>query len=79
MNKYIDTKIFGLPKPLRKGSNTSKTSKRIGKEYVHKWTDGKSVLWRCLIKRQNKYGAKYFKTMKEAKTFVLMLRENRYF
>ena len=77
---YINNKIFGLPKPLRKGHNTSSTSKRTGKAYVHKVFIGgvKSPYYKCHIKRQNKSKIKYFKTMKEAKLFVLMLRENKY-
>lgn len=78
MSNYINEKIFGLPKPLRKGHNTSATSKRIDKEYVHKVTIGGYVYYKCHVGRQGKSKIRYFKKMKEAKLFVEMLRINKY-
>lgn len=80
MNQYIDSKIFGLPKPLRKGGNTSPNKKRIGKEYIHTVFagDGTYKYYKVHIKRQNKSKIKYFKKLKDAKIFVEMLRQNNY-
>lgn len=79
MNSYINKKIYGLPKPLKKGSNTSPNKKRINQEYIHKVTIGYSVYFKVHIKRQGISKIKYFKTRKLAQTFVLMLKENSYF
>ena len=78
MNNYIDEKIHGLPKPLRKGHNTSPTSRRKNKEYVHKVTIGNHKYYKCHVKRQGVSKIKYFKKLKDAKFFVAFLRENRY-
>ena len=78
-NDYIEAVIYGLPRPLRKGANTSTNSKRIDKEYIHKHTNEKGfIYWRVLVKRQDVYKCKYFKTFKEAKLFRDMLKINRY-
>lgn len=79
MNTYINAKIFGLPKPLRDGVNTSPTKKRVDMEYIHKCNMHNIIYYRVLIKRQDKYKTKYFKSLKEAKLFRDMLKENRYF
>ncbi len=80
MNQYINEMIYGLPRPLKKGANTSPTSKRVDKEYIHRHFDKNTgyVRFRVLVKRQNVYKCKYFKTFKEAKMFRDMLRINKY-
>jgi hypothetical protein len=80
MNNYIDSKIYGVPAPLKKGNNTSPTKKRVGMEYIHKvYTgDGTYKYYKVHIKRQNKSKIKYFKKLKDAKMFVAFLRENKY-
>lgn len=78
MNNYINEKIYGLPKPLRKGHNTSPISKRVGKEYIHRWSDGVYSKYRVVLKRGNVYKTKYFSKLKEAKLYVEMLRNNKY-
>ena len=77
-NNYIDSKIYGVPAPLKKGHNTSPNKKRIGMEYIHKVNiDGKQRI-KVHIKRQGKSKIKYFKKLKDAKMFVAFLRENKY-
>lgn len=78
MNKYINDKIFGTLKPLRNGHNTSSSSKRVGMEYIHKVTISEYKYYKVHVKRQGKSKIKYFKQLKTAKLFVLMLRENKY-
>jgi len=75
---YINEKIYGLPKPLKRGANTSPTSKRKNKEYVHKVILNGYTYYKVHIKRQDVSKIKYFKTLKEAKLFVLMLKANKY-
>jgi len=77
-NNYIDDRIFGIPKPLNKGHNTSPNKSRIGMEYIHKVKIKNNVYFKVQIKRQNVSKIKYFKQLKEAKLFVMMLRENKY-
>lgn len=78
-NYYINEKVYGLPKPLKKGHNSSPNSDRIDKEYIHRWEDSRGyVLYRVMLKRQGVYKTKYFKTFKEAKLFRDMLRINKY-
>jgi hypothetical protein len=76
---YINEKIYGLPKPLHNGVNTSATKKRIGKEYVFKVCITGIEYYKVHIKRQNKSKIKYFKKLKDAKIFVEFLRKNKYF
>jgi hypothetical protein len=78
MNNYIDGTIYGVPKPLRKGHNTSPTKKKVGTEYVHKVVMSGIKYFKVHIKRQNKSKIKYFKKLKDAKMFVAFLRENKY-
>ena len=74
---YIDGKIFGVPKPLRNGFNTRFKNKN---HYPHVYFVNIRGYerWKVQIKRQNKSKIKYFKTLKEAKLFVDMLRNNKY-
>lgn len=74
---YINSKIFGVPKPLKKGARTGYKKKRHY-PYVHSVSMRGYQLWKVHIKRQNVSKIKYFKTLKEAKLFVDMLRENKY-
>lgn len=73
---YINDKIFGLPKPLQKGHVTSPTGKPKG--YVHKVSIHGNTYYKVHIKRQGVSKIKYFKQLKIAKIFVLMLQENKY-
>lgn len=75
---YIDEKVHGLPKPLRKGHNTSPTSKRKDKEYIHKVTIGNITYYKFHMERQGKSKIKYFKKLKNAKLFAEMVRANKY-
>lgn len=75
---YINKKIFGIPKPLKEGYNTSSTSDRTGKEYIHKVKIYSTIYYKFHIKRQNVSRIKYFKKFKDAKLFMLMLVENNY-
>lgn len=75
--EYIEAKIYGLPKPLSKGHNTSPT-KKGGKEYVHKVKVRGYDYFKVHIKRQDVSKIKYFKLKKDAEMFVDMLRENKY-
>jgi len=74
---YIEGMIYGLPKPLSKGHNTSPT-KKGGKEYVHKVNIQGRQYFKVHIKRQDTSKIKYFKLKKDAEMFVDMLKENRY-
>lgn len=74
---YINEVIYGVPKPLRKGHNTSPTSKRVGKEYVHKVTIYGCTYYKVHVKRQGVSKIKYFKKLRQAKLFVSIMRENR--
>ena len=74
---YVDGKIFGLPKPLKAGGNTRFKNKNHY-PHVHNVIIGGNNYWKVHIKRQNKSKIKYFKTIKEAKLFVEMLRNNKY-
>jgi len=76
--RYIAGKIFGVPKPSRLGWNTSPSSDRRDKEYIHKVTMRGFTYYKCHIKRKNVSKIKYFKQFKEAKLFVDMLRVNKY-
>lgn len=76
---YIEGKIFGLPTPSRKGHNTSPNKERIGMEYVHKVTINGYEYFKVHIGRRGQSKIKYFKKMKDAQTFVELLRVNRYF
>lgn len=82
MNNYIEGKIFGLPKPMRMGHNTSATSSRIDKEYIHRVVIKDCIYYKVHIARNHNkiYTSKikYFKAFKEAKLFVDMLRVNKY-
>lgn len=75
--EYITDKIYGLPKPLSKGHNTSPT-KDGGKEYLHKVSIKGYAYFKVHIKRQNVSKIKYFKKRKDAVVFIDMLKENRY-
>jgi hypothetical protein len=76
--KYINEKIYGLPRPLKIGHNTSTNKERKDKEYIHKVEIRGYTYYKVHIKRQDTSRIKYFKTMKDSKLFVLMLRENKY-
>lgn len=78
MSNYINDKIYGIPKPLRAGHNTSPDKLRVNKEYVHRVSIKGNTYYKCHIKRQGISKIKYFKTFKDAKFFVEMLRENKY-
>ncbi|MFZ4411459.1 MAG: hypothetical protein ACOYOV_00150 [Bacteroidales bacterium] len=78
MENYIEGKVFGLPKPLRKGWNTSPTAKKEGSEYVHKVTIRGFKYFKVHLGRQGKSKIKYFKKLKDAKMFVELLRQNKY-
>jgi hypothetical protein len=78
MNSYIEGKIYGLPKPSRKGHNTSPTKRRIGAEYIHKVQIGDYKYFKVHMSRGGISKIKYFKKRKQAKLFVEFLRENRY-
>ena len=73
---YIESKVYGLPKPKRKGNNTG--SKHRRKEYVHKVTIRKNTYYKVHVKRDDKSKIKYFKTFKVACIFIDMLKENPY-
>lgn len=77
MNNYIYETIYGVPKPLRKGHNTSPNSRRVGKEYVHRVLINGSKYYKVHVKRQGVSKIKYFKKMRQAKLFVSIMRENR--
>lgn len=74
---YINEKIYGVPKPLKKGARTSKAKKK-GTEYIHKVTINGSTYYKVHVKRQGMSKIKYFKNRKSAKLFVDMLRINKY-
>ena len=83
---YINKKIYGLPKPLRAGNNTSPHRKdRI--PYLHLvnvGTKDKSRLyWKVHIKRQGKDKKKYFagdvKGKQDALNYLKFLELNPYF
>lgn len=78
-NQYINDKIYGLPKLLKKGCNTSPNKNRIDSEYVHKVEINKYFYYKVHIKRQDVSKIKYFTKLKQAKLFVAMLRSNKYF
>ena len=78
MNSYIDEKIYGLPKPLRKGHNSSPNKGRKGREYIHNVIVGSNKYYKVHVKRQNVSKIRYFKKLKEAKLFLQFLRENKY-
>lgn len=77
---YINKKVYGLPKPKRKGNNTG--SKRRRKEYVHEVTIGGNRYFKVHLARTGKSGKiskiKYFKTFDEACAFVELLKINPY-
>lgn len=74
---YINEKVYGLPKPLAKGHNTS-PSKKERAAYVHKVTIRNRVYYKVHLKRQNISKIKYFKKKETAEIFVSMLKENKY-
>ena len=74
---YINEKIMGLPKPLRKGHRTGYKCKRHY-EYVHKVCIKGYDYFKVHVKRQGKSKIKYFKTLEEAKFFVDVIRESRF-
>jgi hypothetical protein len=75
---YLANKVYGLPKPSRKGHNTGSPHRR--KEYVHKVTIGNYTYFKVQLARNS--GAqskiKYFKTFQEACSFVDLLKLNPY-
>lgn len=75
---YIEGKVYGLPKPKRKGYNTR--YKHTRKEYIHKVTINGSTYFKVHLARNSgtQSKIKYFKTEKEAELFVEMLRLNKY-
>lgn len=75
---YIATKVFGLPKPKRKGHNTGSPHRR--KEYVHKVTIGEYTYFKVHVARNSgtQSKIKYFKTFQEACSFVELLKLNPY-
>lgn len=74
---YINDKIFGVPKGLKKGGNTRYKHKSVY-PYVHKVMINTNVYFKVQIHRQNTSKIKYFKTLHEAKLFVDMLKVNKY-
>ena len=75
--EYINDKIYGVPKPLKKGARTS-LKKKKGSEYIHKVMINGSTYWKVHVKRQGTSKIKYFKERKSAVMFVEMLRINKY-
>jgi hypothetical protein len=73
---YINKKVFGLPKPLRKGGNTR--IKHALPAYIHKIKMNGSRYFKVHLKRQGKSKIKYFKTLGEAEMFVELLRLHPY-
>jgi hypothetical protein len=75
---YITTKVYGLPKPKRNGTNTGSPHRR--KEYVHKVMIREYMYFKVHIARNSgkQSKIKYFKTFQEACSFVDLLKLNPY-
>jgi hypothetical protein len=75
---YFNKKIVGLPKPKRLANNTG--SKHRRKEYVHRACINGYEYYKVHVSRNSgkQCKIKYFKTFKEACTFVELLRLNPY-
>lgn len=76
---YLPQKVFGLPKALKKGSNTSPTKPRYHLYPVKINKNGYSYnYYKVHLKRQDKSKIKYFKTKLEAQLFLDSLKLNPY-
>jgi hypothetical protein len=73
---YINTRVFGLPKLKRLGSNNR--VKYNLPAYIHKVTIKGNKYFKVHLKRQDKSKIKYFKSRLDAEIFVDMLRLNNY-
>lgn len=75
---YINKKVFGLPAPQREGRCTSPT-KKLGTEYIYSKNINGIEYHVVALHRGGEYKSKAFKDFNTAKTYVEMLRINRYF
>ena len=75
---YINKKIFGLPTPKTEGRCTSPT-KAKGTELIYEKTINGKTYHVVALHRGGVYKSKYFKDFTTAKTYVEMLRINRFF
>ena len=75
--EYINKKIYGLPKPTKKGYSTRFKTKLS--PYVHSVNIKDYKYYKVDLQRQGVAKIKYFKTKKEAEIFVQFLRLNNYF
>jgi hypothetical protein len=74
---YIKSKVYGLPKPLRRGWKTSSTKTEETK-YIYLVKIKGFRYYKVHLKRQGLSKIKYFKTMNQALVFVEFLRLNPY-
>lgn len=76
MSKYINERIWGVPKPNKKGGDTR--VKHNLPPYVHKVDIDGYIKYKVHVKRGDVSKIKYFNTLQEACMFAEMLKLNPY-
>ena len=73
---YIDKKIYGLPKPSKKGHNTRFKHKM--NPYIHKVKINGYIYFKVHLERKKNSKIKYFKNKFQAEIFTDFLLLNLY-